>query len=183
LSLLESNASVLYTALADRTDLDGAKASLHEVAADSQKRSMILRNVSQRLEEDNLKLESNKSAKEVQEVFAITDLLYQRIIAKDRFNLDMLLSFVDKLDVLEKTLSEKYLGLQLNAKDLRQKAKSTLSRVNLEHIENLLTDLLAEGEIHRNLLEKIKETVTTEMGATEGSDVRVDFAASSEVTA
>lgn len=173
---------MLYTALADRTDLNEAKASLQEVAADSQKRSIILRNVSQRLEEDKLKLESNQPAKEVQDIFSITDLLYRGIIAKDQFDSDMMLSFVEKLDVLEKALAEKYVGLQLNAKDLRQKATTTLLRVNLEHLESLLTTLLTETENHRNLLGKIKETVPAETVKAEESDMQVDFVSSSELT-
>ncbi len=179
LSLLESNTSVLYTALADRTPLPSAKALLLEVASDSQNRSTILRSTSQRLQENKLTLKSNPN---VEEVFTVTYNIYKSLIAKDQITPEAFLAFVEKLDVLEKTLAEKYAFLQLHAFRYRQKTPTKLLRVSLEQLESLLTQMLAEGENHRKLLGSIKEQITQKMGESAKSALQVDFVAASGLT-
>jgi len=156
LSMLESNTGVLYRALAERTTLPSIKAILLDVAADSQKHAYLLREVREKLTKSQ---EKPSDGAKIEEVFNITYEIFREIIAKEELASDELLNLSGKLDVLEKTLGEKYEYVQLKTQKLADKKLNPLHNVSLDNFGSLFARMINDGERHRELLENIKGIV------------------------
>ncbi len=153
LSMLESNTGVLYTALAERATLPSAKAILLDVAFDSQKHAHLLREVCEKLAKSKYK--PSDSAK-IEEVFNITYAIFRDIIAKEELTPDELISLSEKLDVLEKTLGEKYAYVQSKTQKLSEKKLNPLHNVSLDNFGSLFARMINDTIRHRELLGSIK---------------------------
>jgi hypothetical protein len=168
LSLLESNAAVLYTALADRVKLDSAKSTLLEAAGDSQKNSLLLKGAGEKLAKPREK--PNGCAK-IEEVFNLTYTIYKDIIAKDEISIEELLAMVEKLSLLEKVLSDKYLFVQSKTQKLKVRHLNPLQEVSLDNLGSLFARMMNDCEKHRKLLDNIKEFVEKTLSPEEPAEL------------
>ena len=156
LSMLESNTGVLYRAMAERANLSSAKALLLDIAVDSQKHAYLLKEVCEKLSKSKGK--PSDSGK-IEEVFNITYEIFREIIAKEELAPDELVCLSGKLDVLEKTLGEKYAYVQLKTQKLTERKLNPLHNVSLDNFGSLFARMINDCERHRELLRNIKGIV------------------------
>jgi hypothetical protein len=147
--MLESNTAVLYTALADRVTLPTAKSVLLEVAADSQKHSLLLRSTGEKLAKSKSK---PGGSEKISEVFNVTYAIYRDIIAQEQVNPEELLAIAEKLLLLEQILGEKYAFVWSKTQKLTEKQLNPLQKVSLDNLGSLFVRLIHEGQHHGELL-------------------------------
>jgi rubrerythrin len=140
LSIVESNYSVLYTALADRVNLHPAKSLLLSIASDHNKHAVILKGIDEGVAKTKVKPQDNE--KEFAEVFGLAYDIYKDVIKKEEIPEEELPALVEKLSILESALREKYLSVQSK-------------RANLDNL-SMFEKAISDGERHLKLLGTIK---------------------------
>jgi len=155
--MVESNVSVLYTALSERVTHSSTKSLFLSIARDSYKHSMILKDACELLSQRNAKKCINDK---LDDVFNVSYVIYKELIAKEEAEQHLapeeLLAIAEKLLLLERTLCEKYSVAQ--SKTLRVLGKETLvqQHVSLDVFGALFARLIDDSEQHQKILGNVK---------------------------
>jgi len=113
-SMLESNISILYTALAERVTLPFAKSLLENIGNEDVKHSAMLKEASEQL----TKQKARQNGKEnLENLYNITYLIYRELVVKEeaqeQLKSEEFFAMTGKLILLEKGLRQKYEAAQL----------------------------------------------------------------------
>jgi hypothetical protein len=144
LSMVESNHSVLYTAIADRERLPWVKSLLFNLANDHHEHFEMLKGACESLAETTARPQENE--KEFAGVFGLAFDIYKEIIKKEEIPEAELPALAEKLSILESALREKYLALQ---------SKQATS----DNLRSIFKKTIINGEDHLKLLENIKTRI------------------------
>ena len=155
LSILENNAFLLYTALADKIDVPLAKSLLLTIASDSQKHSIVLKGVGESIAKPEGK--PKDCEKKLGEAWRVIDTFYREIIKKEKITEYELPQLAEKLAVLESILGEEYyMFVQLKTLQLMMKEISQIYNIHLGELKGIFSSIINDEEHHRELLETIK---------------------------
>ena len=158
LSLIESNNSVLYTALADRTTVASVKELLRCIAEDGQKHSAMLKGFNRDLVESEAK--PRESEKELAAVFGVSYDIYKEIIKKEATPAEELPVLAEKLAVLEGVLDKKYRFVQEKLSLLaKTESLQLLNGLTSDKVRRLFERMVADGAEHRRLLGTVQGLV------------------------
>lgn len=155
LSILENNAFLLYTALADKIDVPLAKSLLLTIASDSQKHSIVLKGVGESIAKPEGK--PKDCEKKLGEAWRVIDTFYREIVKKEKITECELPQLAEKLAVLESILGEEYyMFVQLKTLQLLMKEISQIYNIHLGELKGIFSSIINDEEHHRELLETIK---------------------------
>ena len=156
LSILENNASLLYTALADKIEDSLVKSLILTIASDSQKHSISLKGVGESIAKPEGK--PKDCEKKLGEAWRVVDTFYREIVNKEKITDSELPQLAEKLAVLESILGEEYyMFVQLKTLQLMMKEISQIYNINLGELKGIFSSIINDEEHHRELLETVKE--------------------------
>ncbi len=155
LSLIENNTSVLYTAIADRVELESAKTIFLSIANDTQKHSALLKDICEVMVRPKKKTKS--TAKKLDEVFDVSYTIYKEIIKKEEVTVEELPALVEKLAFLENVLGAKYVFALSKTSKVHPKRTSQRQGLNLDNFPEFFTQIIRGKENHRQLLGTVIE--------------------------
>ncbi|HTY74761.1 MAG TPA: ferritin family protein [Candidatus Nanoarchaeia archaeon] len=161
--MLESNISILYSALAERVTLPFVKSLFESIAKDDDYHSARLKDASDQM----AKQKTRQNGKEKLEyLYNITFAVYSDVIAKEevleQLDNDELFTLTGKLMLLEKSLRQKYVDAQ--SKTLKVTKKETLldqHRV-LSNFGSLFERLIDDRDQHQKILGTIQSLLVQE---------------------
>lgn len=155
LSMLEGNAVLLYTALADKIDDSLVKSLLLTIAIDSQKHSIVLKGVGESIAKPESK--PKDCEKKLGEAWHVIDTFYREIVKREKITEYELPQLAEKLAILESILGEEYyMFVQLKTLQLLMKEISQIYNINLGELKGIFSRIINDEEHHRELLETIK---------------------------
>jgi rubrerythrin len=155
LSMLENNAFLLYTALADKLNEPLVKSLLLTIASDSQKHSIVLKGVGESIAKSEGK--PKDCEKKLGEAWHVIDAFYREIVKREKITECELPQLAEKLSVLESILGEEYyMFVQLKTLQLLMKEVSQIYNINLGELKGIFSSIINDEEHHRELLETIK---------------------------
>ena len=155
LSIVESQASLLYKNISTKVDHPLIRALLEEVALDSQKHSILLKGVS----------ESIARPKADQKECAKHDIVLQKILKLEKemakmqkITLENLLSLNEELQLLEGQMGEEYYVLvQMKTLTFMMNQINQAYNIDLTSAKRIFTTIINDEERHTELLETIKK--------------------------
>lgn len=155
LSLLENDVYQMYKMFGAKVDLPFARSLILSIAIDSQKHSAILKGVGESIAKSKAK--PKECEEKLHEVFNVTETFRREIVSKKMITVEELPELAQKLTVLESMLGEEYyIFTQLKTLEFMVSTINTLYNVDLGHLKNIFSEIIAEEEHHRELLETIK---------------------------
>lgn len=157
LSMIENNTSVLYTAIADRVELEPAKTIFLSIANDTQKHSALLKDICEAVARPKRKTKSN--AKKLDEVFDVSYTIYREIIKKEKITVEELPALVEKLAFLENVLGAKYVFALSKTSKVHPKRTSKQQGLNFDNFPEFFTQIIRGKENHRQLLGTVIELI------------------------
>ncbi len=159
LSILENATAHLYHALSDWTGTPVAKGLLLNIALDSTKHATLLKSISDSLAAS--KTRSKDCAKNLNEVWQLTDSLRKEIERKQKGNKLELSKLIDELTSLESTLGEEYyIFVQMKNLAVLSKKINELYSVKLSAIRTIINSIIRDEERHREILSTIKQLLS-----------------------
>jgi len=161
--MLESNISILYSALAERVTLPFVKSLFESIAKDDVHHSASLKDASEQL----TKQKTRQNGKEkLESLYDITFVIYSQIVTKEeeqeQLKTDELFALTGKLMLLEKTLRQKYIDARV--KTLKATNKETLLEQHriLSNFGSLFERLIDDSEQHQKILGTIQSLLEQE---------------------
>ncbi len=155
LSSIESNLSVLYTALADRVTMPSAKVMLVGTAAVCQTNSVILKGFGKDVEEHSVK--AKERDEELAEVIDAAYDVYKKIIEKEEISVAELQSLAGQLVVLEGILGEKYkFAHSKTSKLVIRESVKLLHGLDLDKLGLMFDKIICAVEVRRKVLGSLK---------------------------
>jgi hypothetical protein len=170
LSIVESQASLLYKNISTKVDHPLIRALLEEVALDSQKHSTLLKGVS----------ESIAHPKADQKECAKHDIVLQKILKLEKEMAKMqkiteedLVSLNEELQLLEGQMGEEYYVLvQMKTLTFMMKQINQAYNIDLTSAKRIFTTIISDEERHIELLETIKKIALPAQQARNGPLVK-----------
>jgi rubrerythrin len=158
LSILENDAFLLYTNLADKVEPPLVKSLLLHIAIDSHKHSIALKGVSDSIGKSEGK--PKECEKKVGEAWRVIKTLNREISKKENISGAELSQLSEKLAILESIIGEEYyMFVQLKTLTQMMKEINQIYSVDLSSLRSIFTRIIQDEETHRVLLEKIKGLV------------------------
>jgi len=155
LSIVESQASLLYKNISTKVDHPLIRALLEEVALDSQKHSILLKGVSESIARP--KADLKECAKH--------DIVLQKILKLEKemakmqkITLEDLVSLNEELQLLEGQMGEEYYVLvQMKTLTFMMNQINQAYNIDLTSAKRIFTIIISDEERHIELLETIKK--------------------------
>jgi len=163
LSVVESQASLLYKNISAKVDNPLVRALLDEVELDSQKHSALLKGVSESIAPP--KADLKECAKHDVVLQKILEL--QKETAKmRRITLEDLLSLNEKLQLMESQMGEEYYVLvQMKTLTFMMKQINQDYSIDLTSAKRIFTTIISDEERHTEVLETIKQMALPKQSA------------------
>jgi hypothetical protein len=162
-SMLESNISVLYSALAERVSLSFAKSLLESIGNEDGKHSLLLKEASEQL----ARMQARQNGKEsLDNLYNITYLIYRELVAKEeaeeQLGTEQFFALTGKLILLEKVLRQKY--SEAKSRTLKAIGEETFldQHRNLNSFGSLFERLIDDCDQHQKILGTIQKLLERE---------------------
>ena len=160
--MLESNLSVLYTALAETVALPEAKSLFASIAGDGYKHSAFLKDACEQLMKMKTKTRRGGNNK-LDGLFDVTRTIYKDLITKEEAEQQLkpeeLLAIAGKLFVLEKLLCGEYAVAQTLTLKFLGRETFAKRHASLDTFGSLFERLIDDSEQHQKILAKVESFV------------------------
>lgn len=157
-SVLEERAYLLYKSLADKVHLPLVNSLMLHIAYDSRKHSAILKGISESIAKPKKQPKDCQKRLFLGGPWTVIESLLRDINKEKRITKEDMPSLMNKLMLLESTVSEEYYIL-VQLKTLRYMTKEVreIYNVDLEDLKDILETIIRDEETHRELLSKMKK--------------------------
>jgi rubrerythrin len=156
--VLEERAYLLYKSLADKVDLPLINSLLLHIAYDSRKHSVLLKGISKSIAKPKKQSRNCEKNLFFGGTWTVIERLAREIATKQRIPKEHISSLVEKLMLLERTVSEEYYILvQLKTLDYMTREIRETYNVDLEDMKDILETIIRDEETHRELLKKMEK--------------------------
>jgi rubrerythrin len=167
-SVLEERAYLLYKSLADKVNLPLINSLLLHIAFDSRKHSVILKGICEIIAKPKKQPKDCERNLFFGRTWTTIEHLAGEIARKERIPKKQISSLVEKLMLLESTVSEEYYILvQLKTLQYMTREIREIYNVDLEDLMDILETIIRDEETHRKLLSKMKKILVGEEQQTE----------------
>jgi rubrerythrin len=157
-SVLEERAYLLYKNLADKVDLPLVNSLMVHIAYDSRKHSAVLKGISESIAKPKRQPKDCQKKLFLGGPWSIIERLVRDIDREKRIPKEDMPSLINKLMLLESTVSEEYYILvQLKTLQYMTKEIRETYNVDLEDLKDILGTIIRDEETHRELLLKMKK--------------------------
>ena len=157
LSMMESQTSILYKDLSNKVDVSLIKTLLEGISIDSQKHSILLRGVSENINQPKGDLKGcAKNLAILQRVVKLQKEIskMKKITSEDLFKLN------EKLQLLESQMGEEYyVFVQMKTLTFMVNQIDQSYNVDLSSVKRIFTGIISDEERHTEVLETIKKMV------------------------
>ncbi len=154
-SIIESQTSLIYGVLSDKVEIPLIKTLLKEIELDTQKHSLILKGVSESLEQTKgTQKECSKNDPALQTI----NKLLKEVGKIDRFGSEDLKTLSEILVTLESKMGEEYQSLvQMKTLERMTKIINEEYSIDLTKVKSIFLKIIADEERHIEVLETIKQ--------------------------
>lgn len=175
-SILEERAYLLYKSLADKVNLPLINSLLLHIAFDSRKHSEILKGICEIIAKPKKQPKDCEMKLFFGGTWTTIERLAGEIARKGRIPKKHMSSLVEKLMLLESTVSDKYYILfQLKTLQYMTREIREIYNVDLEDLKDILETIIRDEETHRKLLSKMKKILVGEEQQTEKKEPAVRY--------
>jgi rubrerythrin len=167
-SVLEERAYLLYKSLADKVDLPLVNSLMVHIAYDSRKHSAVLKAISESIAKPKKQPRDCQKKLFLGGPWTVIERLVRDIDKEKRIPKEDMPSLINKLMLLESTVSEQYYILvQLETLQFMTKEVRETYNVDLEDLKDILETIIRDEETHRALLLKMKKILVGKEKQTE----------------
>jgi hypothetical protein len=159
--MLESNISVLYTAVADRITDPSIRSLFLKIASDGAKNSGLLKEASRPL--TRVKVRRSRADSKLASIFNMSYTIYQNIIAKEETETHLqpeeLLAVSGKLILMEEKLCEEHLDAEAKVLKLLGRDAFLKQQTSIGNFGVLFCTLIDDSEQRQKTLRTIKNFI------------------------
>jgi len=155
LSILESQTSLLYKNISDKVEIPLIKTLLKEIEMDSQKHSLLLKEVSESIAKPK---GNQKKCSKGSETLQTTERLLKEVAGMERISSEDLIRLSEILETLESAMSEEYYMLvQVKTVQMMMTEINQMYNINLYNVRDIFMNIINDEDRHREILETIKQ--------------------------
>ena len=167
-SVLEERAYLLYKNLADKVNLPLVNSLMVHIAYDSRKHSVVLKGISESIAKPKKQPNDCEKKLFLGGPWTVIERLVRDIDKEKRIPKGDMLSLINKLMLLERTVSEEYYILvQLKSLQYMTEEIRETYNVDLADLKDILETIIRDEETHRELLSKMKKILVGKEKQTE----------------
>jgi rubrerythrin len=157
-SIIESQTSMLYSALIAKVEIPLMKTLLKEIEADSMKHSQLLKGVSESIKQPK---GTHKQCSKIDQTLLTISKLLKEVDKIDRFTSEDLLKLSEILITLESELSEEYyILIQMKTLERMTEIINEEYSIDLTKVKSIFLKIIKDEERHIEILETIRQLTT-----------------------